>query len=126
MSLSEVRYERRVDIHTNEDRTISTLLKGDIPGFSAEQVRIVQLQREASLGNHWREYVEVYGVVGKAKIVLEEVTTKKRSEYNLLTGDRLFVPAEVALRIDAKKETVIIACGAETDREGKTHKYIVA
>ncbi|MEK6858810.1 MAG: hypothetical protein AABX53_02780 [Nanoarchaeota archaeon] len=53
-------------------------------------------------------------MVGKATIVLEEVITKERGTYTLSTGDRLFVPKEVALRISA-----------EMDREGKTHKYVV-
>ncbi len=59
MSFLDVRYEQGFDVHTNEERTISALLKGDIPEFRAEQVRIVHVQRAATLGNHWREYAEV-------------------------------------------------------------------
>lgn len=125
MSLTNVRYEPRFDIHTNEDRTITSLFKGDISGFDAAQVRVVQLQREAVLGNHWREYAELYGVIGEAQFVLEDIDTKEQRTYTLSTGDRLFVPARVALRVGAKRGAAIIACGAEIDREGKTHKYLV-
>lgn len=125
MSLLEVRYEKDYDIHRNGDRTISALLGGDLPGFCVKQVRVVSLERDALLGNHWREYGEVYGVVGTAQVVLEDIDSKERSAYSLSTGDRLFIPPRIALRIKADRGTVIVACSSEMDRDGKTHKYLV-
>lgn len=126
MVLEMVVYEPRCDIHTTPERDIATMFKNDIVEFSPQHIRVVHLKQDAVLGNHWRDYSELYAVVGKALFVLEDIDTKEKKEYCLETGDRLLVPPRVALRVSAPASTVIIACSSDVDRERKTHKYIVS
>ncbi len=123
MGIDQVIYQRGYDSHENNDRTIATLVNGDIDGFSPEQVRVTKFNRNTSLGNHWREYPELYGVIGQAKVTLEDIDTKERRNYDLKTGDRLLVPSRVALKIEASEGTVIITCCPKAARDEKTHKY---
>ena len=116
-------YRANVDSHTNLDRTLVTAFDGESRYFLLESVRIARFEREAEFGNHWREYPEDYSIIGSAKVMLEDIDSKKRREYNLATGDRLFVPPRVALKIWGEPGTVIIVCSPRGDREKQTHKY---
>ena len=126
MAIENVLYQKQYDSHTTGERVIVTLINGDITGFSPEQVRIAQVKQNTTLGGHWREYPELYGIIGKALFTLEDVDTKKRIEHQLATGDRLFIPAKVALKIQATRDTVITVCSSKANRDEKTHKYIIS
>jgi hypothetical protein len=123
MAIENVIYQHNFDHHANDDRIISTLVNGDIEGFSPEHVKIAQFKRNAVLANHWKECPELYGLIGSASFVLEDIDTKKRISYELKTGDRIFIPARVAIKIKAKEGTTIIACSPKLSGNEKTHKY---
>lgn len=125
MSIERAVYEKNHDSHANSDRIITTVINGDIEGFASEHVRAVRFERETDAGNHWREYSELYGIIGRATFFLEDIDSKERREYNMTTGDRLFVPERVALRIHAEAGTVIVTCSQKADRNSGTHEYIV-
>ena len=125
MSIERAVYEKNHDSHANSDRTIATVINGDIEGFASEHVRAVRFERETDAGNHWREYSELYGIIGKARFFLEDIDSKERREHTMETGDRLFVPERVALRIHAEAGTVIVTCSQKADRNSGTHAYIV-
>ncbi len=125
MALEDVKYQPNFDIHTTFDRTITTLTNGDIENFLSENVRIVQFKVDTVLGNHWREYPELYGIIGNALFILEDIETKKRENYEIKTGDRLYIPPRIALKVRAQKDIVIIVCSPKTNRDEKTHKYEV-
>ena len=92
MAIEKVVYEAKHDVQTNDARTITTLFDGDISDFSCEQIRIAHIIKGGWMGNHWREYPELCGVIGTATFVLEDINAKQRKKYTLDTGDRLFVP----------------------------------
>lgn len=124
MSIEKAVYEKKFDLHVNDQRTIAGFLKPHSESsIRIEQVRAAKVHKESKLGNHWREYGEIYGVLGNAKFILEDIKTKKRKEYSLKTGDTLYIPREVAIRIIANTGTVIICCSEKHEREEGTHKY---
>ena len=125
MAIEKVQYLECADAHVNPDRIITTIFSGDIPDFSPTQIRVIKFSRAAKLGNHWREYPELYGIIGQAEFTLEDVDAKERKVYSLKTGDRLLVPPRVALNIQSNQDTIITTCSQSADREKQTHKYEV-
>lgn len=123
MTLDEVKYQKGFDSHTNDNRTVISLLE-DSPEWLPQQVKVAKLERDAEVSNHWREFAELYGIIGEARFLLEDIETKKRQTYLLTTGDRLLVPARIALQIKAPTGAIIIACCAERDDGTKSHKYV--
>ena len=121
MAIENVQYSSG-DSHENADRTITTVINGDVEGFSPEQVRLIHVHKESNLGGHWRDYPEIYGIIGQAPVTLEDIYSKIRQEYNFKTGDRLFVPARVALAMQSMEGTTIVTCGPKADREKQTYK----
>jgi len=124
MRLDDVIHEE-VDMNSNPSRTVIGLLRppSRSPMTKVAQVRIIKVNQESQLGNHWREYGEIYGVIGEADFDLEDIETRERRKYFMKTGDSLFVPSRVALRVNAKPETTIVCCSESYDREAGTHKY---
>lgn len=119
-------HRKSFDSHTNDVRTIVGLLSP--PGqnqISIEQFRVALVHERPllGLGNHYRDYGEIYGIIGEADFLLEDTKTKERGVYPIKTGDQLYIPKGTALRIDAGNGTVIICCSEEHDRETGTHKY---
>ena len=117
-------HRKSFDSHTNDVRTIVGLLSP--PGqnqISIEQFRVALVHEKSQLGNHYRDYGEIYGIIGEADFLLEDIETKERTVYPIKTGDQLYVPKGTALRITADKGTVIICCSEKHDRETGTHKY---
>lgn len=126
MGLKHVIFEKGHDIHETESRKIMTIVNGDIPNYTPAQIRLVEIKdSRAVLGNHWRDYGEVYAVVGKATITLEDIETKEQCVYELETSDRLFVPPQIGLRLTATKGTVIVVCAQKAIRDDQTHKYVL-
>lgn len=125
MAIEKVKSLSSSDYHITQDRTIVNLLGDDSEGYNFERTRVTRFERNAELGNHWREYPEIYGVIGKATFTLEDIGTKEREVCSLETGDRIFIPPKVALKIQAKKGTVITSCSPKVDRDDATHKYII-
>ncbi len=125
MAIERVRYESHFDSSVNADRSIITLLKGSSADFSCGLVRAVRVEKEATLGNHWRDYDELLGLIGYAKVTLMDIDSGEKKEYQMITGSRLFIPARVALRIDASAGSVILSCAPEVDREKQTHSYVI-
>ena len=124
MAIEKVSYLENFDSHSNNKRTIVGLLKSASESpISVEQVRVVSVHEESILSNHWREYGEIYGVIGEAEFTLEDIKTKKRETYKMKTGDNLYIPKEVALKVKAPSGTVIICCSEKNERENGTHKY---
>src|SRR3989344_6272316 len=117
MAIENVIYQPNFDYHENPERIIATLVNGDIPGFSSEHIKLAKFNKSTELANHWREYSELYGVIGKASFTLEDIETKDRRLYPLKTGDRLLVPPRVALKIEAQEGTIIIACSEKLTSE---------
>jgi quercetin dioxygenase-like cupin family protein len=123
MAIEKVIYQKKFDSHENDDRLIATLVNGDILGFVSEQVRVTRFKRDTVLGHHWREYPELYGVLGQANFTLEDIDTRQRAEYELNTGDRLFIPPRVALKTRATEGTTVFVCAPKSNRNEGTHKY---
>ncbi len=123
MAIEKVIYFYDGDSHTNEERIVSTVINGDVPDFIPRQIRVLKILKNGELGGHWRDYPEIYGFIGEAKMNLEDIDTKEKREYLLKTGSRIFIPSRVALKIYANEGTVIITCSASIGRDLQTHKY---
>ena len=122
--IENVVYERNFDSHSNETRTIVSVLKiaseSQVP---INQVRVAQVKKDSPMGNHWREYGEIYGIIGSAEFLLEEIDTKIRKKYFMKTGDTLYIPPRIAINVKAVPNAVIICCSENYDGEKGTHKY---
>lgn len=124
MAIENVMHIKKFDVHSDDKRTIVGLLKPNSENpIKVEQVRVVDLHTESVLGNHWREYGEIYGIIGEAEFTLEDIDTKERRAYVMETGDNLYVPKRVALKVKASAKTIIICCSEENKREQGTHRY---
>jgi len=123
MAIEKVVYQENGDLNINPSRRVSTVMDGKINEFLIQEIRIMVIDTEGFLGGHWRDYPEVWMSLGKGKVILADIETDERKEYDLVDGSRIFIPSRVASKVYAKKGTCIVTCSPEkTDRE-KTHKY---
>lgn len=124
MGIENVIFTKSFDLHTNEKRTITNVFKpGEEIPIKIEQVRLFKIYNESFLGNHWREYGEIYSVIGESEFFLEDIHSKERKSYLLNTGDRLYIPKEVALKFKSTPGTFVVCCSERNEREKGTHKY---
>lgn len=114
------------DSHTNDMRTVMGILEDPFRGLlgSIEQVRVIQVVNQIQLGKHFRDYAELYGVIGIADFILEDIQTRKRETYNMQTGNVLYIPPKVALLVEPVEVPLTIVCCSEShEREQGTHTY---
>ena len=124
MPFDEIIFEKGFDSHSNETRTIVGVLKEfSRSPIRVQQFRVAQVKKDFPMGNHWRGYGEIYGIIGSADFLLEDIDTKKRKNYRMETGDTLYIPPRIALKVTAVPDTVIVCCSENHDRERGTHKY---
>jgi oxalate decarboxylase/phosphoglucose isomerase-like protein (cupin superfamily) len=124
MSIEKAIYKRKFDFNSNDIRTVAGFINPSTKNpIKIKKVRVINVHKESHLGNHWREYDEFYGIIGNAEFILEDIKTKKRKIYFMETGDSLYIPKEVALKVIANGGTIIIVCSEELKREEGTHAY---
>lgn len=121
MAIENVILYSDLDRHENEDRII--VGSRDKSSINWDRLRIVKVKRACYLGGHWREYPEQYAIIGEALFFLEDIHTNERRQYSLKSGQSLFVPPEVALKIRAFEGTIITVCFPNADLEKQSHKY---
>ena len=113
------------DFHKTDKRAVFEMLFSPLKNKlkSLRQVRIIKTETEDELGGHWREYGEIYAVIGKATFSLQDIDTKEKANYEIETGQVIYIPPKVALKVYSKPNQAIICCSESEDRENKTHKY---
>ncbi|MEK6915328.1 MAG: hypothetical protein AABW89_02190 [Nanoarchaeota archaeon] len=127
MAIERVVYLEKGDLNMNSRRRASTITEGKDNEFEISEVRLLAIDETGTYGGHYREYPEVWGFLGEAEITLEDIGTKERRKYKAVDGTRLFIPAMVASKVEAKKGTSIVTCAPHSaDREKQTHKYSIA
>lgn len=122
MAIKDVVYLKNGDFDQNPQRRITTIIR-EVKEFLVEDVRLLVIDLNCELGGHWREYPEVWGFLGEATIILEDIDTKERIQYPVDNGSRLFIPSRVASKVYAKAGTSIVTCSPKADRVKETHKY---
>ncbi len=120
MAIELVEFRENVDIHANEKRII---MGQSYEGMGFSRLRTVRVNINCQLGGHWREFPELYGVIGRANFILQDIDTKERRNYELIDGQQLLIPPKVALKIDALEGTIITVCFPQVDLDKKSHKY---
>lgn len=76
MAIEGVIYQKVADLSNKEgSRRITTIMSGNNE-FDIGEVRLVLVGNNGLLGGHWREYPEVWGFLGEATIILEDIETK--------------------------------------------------
>lgn len=95
-----------------------------------ENTRVIAVYQDGVLGNHWREYSEVYGVIssvesGSVDFTLEDIDTRESKIYKMKTGDMLTIPPRIALAVDAKEGDIILSASSENYNKSKTHEYVL-
>lgn len=124
MSLEQVMHTKNLDSSINAFRTIIALLPSPKDDkINIEQIRVVLVTEEKDIGNHWREYKESYGIIGKGVFTLKDIDSGEQKDYLMETGDILDIPARIALKVNAKIGSVITCISESYDREKGTHKY---
>ncbi|HLC77867.1 MAG TPA: hypothetical protein VJH92_01970 [Candidatus Nanoarchaeia archaeon] len=124
MALENVIQIKNFDANSNDQRTIVSLLPSSNQSLiDLKQVRIVRVEQGGNLGNHWREYEEIYGIIGEAEFILKDIETGEQKKYEMSTGDLLKVPSRIALRVKPLPGSVIACLSGSYEREAGTHKY---
>lgn len=124
MVIERTVYVKNGDLNINSRRRASTIMNGLSNEFEPSEVRILMIDETGTFGGHWREYDEVWGFLGDAKVILEDIKTKERKTYEAINGTRMFIPSGVASKVEAIKGTVIVTCAPySANREKQTHKY---
>ena len=121
-----VQYEHRGIDHEDQRRTLSTIFNGDLGAFVAKQAKIAIMKQEAVLGGHYHDYDELFYLLeGSATFTLKDIVTELTQKYNLVKGDRLFIPKTVAHKATLPANTVIIGLTAEPyiSAQQNDHKY---
>ena len=80
------------------------------------------------MANHWRDFSElIFFIDGSAKIVLEQIDTQERVEYNLEKGSFLFIPPRIGFKLTSKIGSKFISCLERefVSDDVKKHKYKV-
>src|SRR3989344_1331264 len=124
MAIERVVYMKKADLNINAKRRVSTVMNGSDNEFEPSEVRVLVIDERGNFGGHWREYDEVWGFLGEAKVTLEDIETKERKTYEAVNGTRIFIPSRVASKVEANKGTSIVTCAPySANREKQTHKY---
>ena len=126
MAIERVILKKDNDSHENEKRTILNMKHDSLTESAWEQVRIVQPKVTVELGNHWREFGELYCIIGEAGFTLEDIDTKERQIYKLKTGYSLYIPPRVAIKFVTTKDSIITVLSKEVDLEKESYKYEVS
>src|SRR3989344_9056303 len=101
MAIEKVVYILNGDLNVNSKRRASTIMNGMGNEFEPGEVRLLMIDETSVFGGHWRDYPEVWGFLGEAVVILEDIDTKERRTYKAGNGTRLFIPSRVASKVEA-------------------------
>ena len=78
-------------------------------GFSAKQIKVLDIKKTSILGNHYHEYAELFYIYkGRAVFTLVDVETKERQIVRLSAGDRLIIAPKIAHKVKMTKGTLTV------------------
>ena len=78
-------------------------------GFSAKQIKVLEVKKTSILGNHYHDYRELFYIYkGWAVFTLVDVKTEERRIVRLGAGDRLIIDPKIAHRVKIRKGTMTV------------------
>lgn len=114
MKINGVIYESRGIDHQDDRRDLMTVFNGDLGDFVAQQVKILELKKNSELGGHFHDYAELfYMLKGEGSFILQDPSTKIIEMYNMVKGDRLFVPRGIAHKAEMKRDSILVGCSEQ-------------
>ena len=126
MTIEGVLYEsRRVD-HEDSRRALLTAFNGDLGGFVAKQVKFAVMKQDAVLGGHFHDYNELFYLLeGEGTFTLKDTARELTDQYNMIKGDRLFIPRRIAHKATLRAGSILVGCTEEpyVSPEQNDHKY---
>lgn len=109
--------------HEDERRRLSAIFNGE---FIAKQVKLINVKKASTLGNHYHYYSELFYVLqGKATYTLENVNTRERQLLKLKAGDRVIIGPEIAHKAEMEKGTVMVEATEEPYQPSNNMSYEV-
>tara|TARA_Y100000310_G_C20692815_1_gene823453 strand:- start:2857 stop:3240 length:384 start_codon:yes stop_codon:yes gene_type:complete len=104
--------------HEDERRALFTAFNRDLEDFVAKQVKFARMKKDSVLGGHFHKYAELFYLLeGKGVFSLKDpaksskdLTEELIKEYNMVEGDRLFIPAGIAHKALLQKGSVLVGC----------------
>jgi len=116
-SILGVLYESRGVDHEDNRRALLTAFNGDLGSFVATQVKFAVMKQDAVLGGHYHTYDELFYLLeGQGTFSLRDTRSEvsgQNVEYQLVKGDRLFIPPYVAHKALVKAGSILVGCTAE-------------
>lgn len=120
-ALDDVVFEPIQDKHEDSRRALCAVFNGDLGGFTATQMKYLDIKAPCILGNHYHPYREVFASIGgNVEFTIEDPNTKKRRDILLTPGYRLMIPAGLPHRAIANRGTVLFACSNGTFKENES------
>ncbi|MFC1723624.1 cupin domain-containing protein [Nanoarchaeota archaeon] len=114
MEIKGVVYQTLVIDHEDERRALFTAFNGDLGDFVAKQVKFAQMKKDAVLGGHFHDYDELfYMLSGEGEFTLKDPASKIMAEFQLVKGDRLYIPSGIAHKALIKAQSLLVGCTAE-------------
>ncbi len=114
MSIKGVLHESRGIDHEDHRRTLLTAFNGDLGDFVAEQVKFAMMKEDAVLGGHFHKYDELfYLLTGEGTFFLKDPAQDAIEQYQLIRGDRLYIPAGIAHKAVIKADSILVGLTAK-------------
>ncbi len=109
-------FVRRVELaHQDDRRDLFSIFNGDIPDFTAAQLKWFEFKRDAKVGGHFHQFAELFCIVqgGGTYRLVNVDQVKEDQTYALVKGDILFVPPRVAHTAWVTRGSLVIAANSQ-------------
>jgi quercetin dioxygenase-like cupin family protein len=126
MTIKGVIYQSRGVNHEDHRRTLLTAFNGDLGDFVAKQVKFAMMKEDAVLGGHYHDYDELFYLLGgEGTFALKDPAEELIERYDMIRGDRLFIPRGIAHRATVKAGSILVGCTGEpyVSPEHNDHRY---
>lgn len=131
MALNDIQLEQTLLVSDDYRRTVHSLYMGNLGKLrnivdGEISLFTVRDPREV-MGNHYHDYSELLIFLsGRGVATLEDVHTQERRVLEVLAGQRIYVPKEIAIALIAEKGSQILMIREGLYDNQTTHPYDVS
>ena len=108
-------------VHEDERRALIEAFNGD---FTAKQLKILKIKKNAILGNHYHPYRQFfYFLKGEAEYTFVNIKTGERHMINAKEGDFIIIDSFIAHKAVQKAGNVMVEGNEQPYTSTKIHDF---